>query len=130
MLEEVGFVEREQLPEHLSAAHVFAAPSRYEGGPGFVYLEAMACELPVIACAGSGAAEVVSPEVTGVLVPPDDVDSVAAALERLLTNERLRETMGRKARDFVTERASTVDCIRRIESFYDGVHESRMRLAS
>jgi glycosyltransferase involved in cell wall biosynthesis len=129
MLEQIGFVEREQLPEHLSAAHVFAAPSRYEGGPGFVYLEAMACEVPVIACAGSGAAEVVSPGVTGVLVPPDDVDSLTAALERLLTNERLRETMGRQGRAFVTERASTVDCIRRLESFYGGVIKSRMRQA-
>ena len=61
------------------------------------------------------------------LVPPDDVDAVAAALERLLTNERLRETMGRQARAFVAQRADTVDCIRRIESFYGRVIESRMR---
>jgi glycosyltransferase involved in cell wall biosynthesis len=127
MLDEVGFVEHEQLPEHLSGAHVFAAPSRYEGGPGFVYLEAMACELPVIACAGSGAAEVVSPEVTGTLVPPDDVDALSAALERLLTSERLRETMGHEGRAFVTERASKINCIGHIESFYRGVIESRMR---
>ncbi|UCH26411.1 MAG: glycosyltransferase family 4 protein, partial [Trueperaceae bacterium] len=48
LLELPGFVGREALPEHLSKAHVFAAPSVYEGGPGFVYLEAMACGLPVI----------------------------------------------------------------------------------
>jgi glycosyltransferase involved in cell wall biosynthesis len=65
-----------------------------------------------------------------VLVPPDDVDSLTAALERLLTSERLRETMGRQGRAFVTERASTVNCIRRIESFYSSVIESRMRQAS
>ena len=129
LLDEVGFVERERLPEHLSAAHVFAAPSRYEGGPGFVYLEAMACELPVIACAGSGAAECVTPDVTGLLVPPDDVDAVAAALERLLTNDSWRETMGRRARASVVQQANAPDCIRYIESFYERVVDSPLRRA-
>ena len=63
-----GFISPADLPEHLCRAHVFAAPSEYEGGPGFVYLEAMACGLPVIACAGSGAAEVVREGENGFLV--------------------------------------------------------------
>ena len=90
-----------ELPEHLSRAHVFAAPSLYEGGPGFVYLEAMACGLPVIACAGSGAAEVVFPGENGLLVPPGDVDALADALRQLLGDAIGRAEMGERARRYV-----------------------------
>jgi glycosyltransferase involved in cell wall biosynthesis len=65
MLELPGFVSRQDLPGHLSRAHAFALPSEYEGGPGIVYLEAMACGLPVVACSGSGAAEVVQDGMNG-----------------------------------------------------------------
>ena len=67
LLEMPGFVDRDRLPKELRPVQVFAAPSRYEGGPGFVYLEAMACGLPVIACAGSGVAEIVVEGVNGLL---------------------------------------------------------------
>lgn len=127
LLEEVGFVKRGELSKHLWAADVFAAPSRYEGGPGFVYLEAMASGLPVIACSGSGASEVISPEETGLLVPPDDVEAVALALDRLLSDRPLREAMGRKAREFVVEHASTSHCMKKIEAFYQSAIESRRR---
>ena len=74
LLEVPGFISREELPAEMGSADVFAAPSRYEGGPGFVYLEAMACGVPVIACEGSGATEVIRTGENGLLVPPDDVD--------------------------------------------------------
>src|SRR5205807_750504 len=60
LLDLAGFIEREDLPARLSQCHVFASPSPCEGGPCFTLLEAMACGLPVVACEGTGAAEVVS----------------------------------------------------------------------
>ncbi|MBM3502165.1 MAG: glycosyltransferase family 4 protein [Armatimonadetes bacterium] len=116
-----GFVEHAQLPEHLCQAHVFAAPSMYEGGPGFVYLEAMACGLPVIACAGSGAAEAIRDGETGLLVPPGDVEGLAQALRRLISDTDERETMGRRAREHVLAEADSRTCIRRVEAFYKSV---------
>ena len=44
LLEMFGYVEPSVLAERLPRAHVFAAPSIYEGGPGFVYMEAMAAD--------------------------------------------------------------------------------------
>ena len=120
LVDMIGYVPRETLPDHLSRAHVFAAPSMYEGGPGFVYLEAMACGLPVVACSGSGAAEVVLHGRNGVLVPPADVDALAGALERLLDDD-VRQTMGARARQDVLEFADTRQCLRRIEAFYRSV---------
>ncbi len=116
-----GFVHRQDLPVRLSRAHVFAAPSVYEGGPGFVYLEAMACGIPVIACSGSGASEVIRPGENGVLVPPGDADALADALRGLLTNPSRREAMGAQARRYAETEADSRTCIRRLEAFYAGV---------
>jgi glycosyltransferase involved in cell wall biosynthesis len=118
LLETPGFVDRSGLPEILSQAHVFAAPSVYEGGPGFVYLEAMACGLPAIACEGSGAAEVITPGETGFLVPPNDVHALVGVLRRLLNDETTRTEIGRRARDYAVRRANTQDCLDHLETFY------------
>ena len=121
LLDLPGFVPREALPAHLRRASVFAAPSRYEGGPGFVYLEAMACGLPVVACAGSGAAEVVTHEENGLLVPPDDAEALVEALRRLLSNAAERKALGASARRYAVEETDSRGCLRRIEAFYTRV---------
>jgi len=121
LLQVVGFVDHGQLPHHLSRAQVFAAPSDYEGGPGFVYLEAMACGLPVIACSGSGASEVVVPEENGLLVPPRDVDALVHALLRLLNQRDFRQIMGQRAREYVVREADRELCLQRLEAFYSSV---------
>jgi glycosyltransferase involved in cell wall biosynthesis len=121
LLELVGFVDHSNLATYLAAAHVFAAPSQYEGGPGLVYLEAMACGVPVIACAGSGASEVVSDGENGFLVERDDVESLTNALGKLLGNRELQAAMGARARDFVVANANSDECISRLESFYEAV---------
>jgi glycosyltransferase involved in cell wall biosynthesis len=81
----------------------------------------MACGLPVIACSGSGASEVVRPGENGLLVPPGDVGSLAAALRELLSDPQRRVSMGRAARRYVEAEADGRDCIRRLERFYADV---------
>src|SRR5215216_2734255 len=51
----IGYVPYDRLPEHYAWCDLFAGPSTYEPGPGNVYLEAMACARPVIACDSGGA---------------------------------------------------------------------------
>jgi glycosyltransferase involved in cell wall biosynthesis len=113
-----GFLDHDALPAALGAASVFALPSTYEPGPGMVYLEAMACGLPVVACSGAGAAEVVDDGVTGFLVPPGDVSALVEVLHRLLSNETERVAMGARARAYATDRASTPEAIERLEALY------------
>ena len=113
-----GFVSASDLPEHLCRAHVFAAPSEYEGGPGFVYLEAMACGLPVIACAGSGAAEVVREGENGFLVRPGDVKALTAVLRTVLQDGERRRRVGEEARRYVLREADSRACLKRLEAFY------------
>lgn len=121
LLDTPGFVERAKLPAELSRAHVFAAPSQYEGGPGFVYLEAMACGLPVIACEGSGAAEIVRHGENGLLVPPQDANALTDALRSLLQDDAMRLKMGECAQRFVIAEADSDACLKKFESFYAAV---------
>lgn len=118
ILELAGFVSREELPDELNRACVFAAPSVCEGGPGFVYLEAMACALPVIACEGTGVEEVISPGENGLLVRPGDVDALEVALRQLLSDEEFRRRLGQGARAYAEQEADHSTCIRRLEEFY------------
>jgi glycosyltransferase involved in cell wall biosynthesis len=90
-----GFVADVDLPALYSAARVLAYPSIYEGF-GLPMLEAMACGTPVVASTAS-----CMPEVAGdaaLLVPPIDVDGLAAALDRALTDEALRADLIAKGR--------------------------------
>jgi glycogen synthase len=118
LLDLPGQVAQTNLPAELSKAHVFAAPSVYEGGPGFVYLEAMACGLPVVACEGSGSSEVISHGKTGILIPADDKAALTEALTGLLTRPDEARAMGKRGREYVESQASSKDCIRRLESIY------------
>ncbi len=121
LLELPGFVNRKELPIHFSRAHVFAGPSTYEGGPGNVYLEAMACGLPVVACEGSGASEVVIHDATGFLIPADDAEALTYRLRQLLSDTALREAMSAHARRHMVESADSKACLKRLEAFYTAV---------
>ena len=79
-------------------AAVVCVPSRREGY-GVVAREAMAHGRPVVATAVGGLVDVVDDGVTGLLVPPGDVRSLRAALERLLADPELRARLGAAARE-------------------------------
>jgi glycosyltransferase involved in cell wall biosynthesis len=65
---------------------------------GQVVLEGMAAGLPVVAAAAGGPGELISDGVDGILVPPGDVDALAAALRRLAADANLRARLGDSAR--------------------------------
>jgi glycosyltransferase involved in cell wall biosynthesis len=75
---------------------VFVLPSLTEGTPNAI-IEAMAHAKPIIATAVGGVPDVVTEDV-GVLVPPDDVKALAAAMTRLTADADLRRRMGLAAR--------------------------------
>jgi glycosyltransferase involved in cell wall biosynthesis len=90
---------------YLADAHAFVLSTFSEGMP-IALLEAMAAGLPVVASAVSGVTEVVVDEDSGLLVPPDDVPALAAAIRKLLDDVELRTALGDAARRRAVEHFS------------------------
>lgn len=101
----VGVVADRALEQHYANAHVFVAPSRYESF-GLIFVEAMARALPVVALRAPGAADLIADNMTGVLVPPDNANALAAALVRLAKDSAARNRIGSAAHALVEGRYS------------------------
>lgn len=117
----VGFVGPAELGAYYSAAAVVAAPSRREGY-GVVVREAMAWGRPVVASSVGGLTDAVEDEVTGLLVPPEDVCALRAALQRLLGDARLRRRLGTAARERAPSFEVATDALLAV---YNEVSESK-----
>jgi glycosyltransferase involved in cell wall biosynthesis len=110
-----GFVSDDDLPALYSGAAAFAFPSLYEGF-GLPPLEAMACGTPVVTSNNSSLPEVVGD--AGLLVDPLDVEALASALDRLLTDPELSSRLIRRgiarSKTFTWERTARAhSCIYR-----------------
>jgi glycosyltransferase involved in cell wall biosynthesis len=124
-----GFIERAALPRFYQEADVFCSPAQYEGGVANVFIEAMACGCPVVASTAGGGPEAVAEGETGLLVPPNDVEAVVRALDRLLADAPLRRRMGRAARQRVEEYFAMDKYIQRVLAVYhQAIDRSRITL--
>jgi glycosyltransferase involved in cell wall biosynthesis len=101
----------------LRAMDVFALPSRLEGSPNAI-LEAMAMGLPIVSTTIGGVIDLLEEGRTGFLIPPDDPDALAVALDRLLGNESLRADLGCRARSRAVELFSLSGSISRLMDLY------------
>ena len=104
-----GRVQHIDLPDYICLGEVFAMPvrSRFAGleveGLGIVYLEASACGLPVIVGNSGGATDAVIDGITGLLVDGSDIDQIADAVCKLLTDQSRAKAMGLAGRGWVIE---------------------------
>jgi glycosyltransferase involved in cell wall biosynthesis len=83
-------VSKKNLRAYYSNTKCLVLPSLYEGF-GFPPLEAMACGCPVITSNSSSLPEVVGE--AAIKVPPQDIEGLAEALKKVLTNKELRKSL-------------------------------------
>ena len=96
----VGFVPYAEVANYHNQLDIFVTLSLSESF-GVSVLEASACERPVLVSDAGGLKEVVLPGITGLMVPAGNIAQAACALEKLVLDPRLRESMGKKGRNFV-----------------------------
>ena len=92
-----GPVPQAELPAVLRSLDAAVCAPWYEPF-GITALEAMACQVPVIAAAVGGLIDSVVDGVTGLHVPPRDPDAIAAAIEQLLDHPQEALALGRAGR--------------------------------
>jgi L-malate glycosyltransferase len=108
------------MEELLPLADVFLLPSSSESF-GLVALEAMSAEVPVIASNAGGLPEVVEHGFTGFLHDPGHVAGYVNSALKLLTNEPLRRTMGRRGRRVARERFTADEMVGRYVQVYESL---------
>jgi glycosyltransferase involved in cell wall biosynthesis len=102
----------------VAAADVFALSSSYEA-LGVVLLAAMSVGCPVAATAVGGVPDVVEDGRTGLLVPSGDARRLAGAIERLLDDRTLRESVTAGGRELIERKFSTETMVDRFEAAYE-----------
>lgn len=90
---------RRDLPQVLAALDVIAHTALEKDSSPLAVVSAMAVGKPIVCTRVDGTVELFEDGVSGLLVPPGDVDALAGALERLASNVTLREKLGRAARE-------------------------------
>ncbi|MDX6675006.1 MAG: hypothetical protein QOH11_2424 [Solirubrobacteraceae bacterium] len=108
-----GAVGQDEIGTWFESADVFCMPSLAEGLP-VVLMEAMACELPVVAPRLMGIPELVEDGVSGTLVTPGRADELAAALAGQLTDPETRKRMGVAGRERVLAEFEVGECARQV----------------
>lgn len=116
----LGKMKDEEVINYYNMCEVFVLPSvsYSQEGFGLVALEAMACKTPVIVSDVVGVASDVNRYKTGYVVPPNDVDSLANALFRLLNNKDIISKFGNNAYDLVLSKYSWKKHVNIVESEY------------
>lgn len=112
-----GRVPHDEVFKYLWHSDVFVLPS-YEEAFGIAYIEAMACELPTIACRGEGPEDFIQHGKTGYLVPPKDASALADTIASLLRDPDERECVGERARKVVTSGYTWEINAKRIEELF------------
>ena len=116
--------KQDMVQEKLGVGDLFLLPSELESF-GLAALEAMACEMPVIASNVGGLPEVVTPGVDGYLIPPRDVEAGAIAALQILTSPDRGRAMGRQARINAKAKYCANDVIPQYEQYYQRVLDGK-----
>jgi glycosyltransferase involved in cell wall biosynthesis len=109
--------KQDDVQEKLGLADLFLLPSEEESF-GLAALEAMACEVPVIATNVGGVPEVVTDGVDGYLIAPHDIEAGAERALEILTRPDRGRSMGKRARIHAKAKYCANDVIPMYEAYY------------
>lgn len=122
-VEFAGHIPNGNMPKVYSESDVFTLPSSNEGLPRTV-LEAMACEVPVVVSDLEQLESVV--EGAGELIPYNDPEKLASAINYLLSDDKLREQMGKVGRKRIINEFSWEDTVRQTTNTYYNLKQTKL----
>ncbi len=98
----LGYILHPELPKYMAAADIFVRPSLAEGF-GIIFIEAMACEIPVIGTPVGGIVDFIKDGETGIFCEPGNPQSIAEKIELLIKDKQLRNKLVENGHRLVVE---------------------------
>lgn len=117
-----GWVRGEEKERFLRESGIFLFPSYHEGMPMAV-LEAMAYGMGIVTTTTGGIPQLIRDKESGLLEEPGDVEAMAAALERFLTDERYLASCGKAARERAVSEYSLESHLEKLGEIYRRAYE-------
>jgi glycosyltransferase involved in cell wall biosynthesis len=119
----IGWLPQEEIRARLMTARAVALPSRRAAdgdrdGIANILVEAMAIGTPIVTTEAGAAGEIIADRLNGRLVPPDDPDALAGALDELLRSKDTAHVLSRAARATVESRFDAEKNIAALEAFF------------
>lgn len=112
-----GWIGPEETENLLAGSDILVLPSFAENLPMSV-IEGMANGLAIVASPVGAIPDIIRHEETGILIPPGDVEALAGALKRLITDADLRTLLGASARAFHRENLEMSEYIRKLTTIW------------
>lgn len=116
-----GYVPEGILKLYFNAADVVVVPSIWQEPFGKVVIEAFACEKPVIASNVGALPELVENQINGLIVPPNDAESLGKAVIHLFSDKKKSKKMGISNREIVEKKYSFEIIARKCSEIYQEV---------
>jgi len=118
----VGFLHN--VREFLQRLDLFVQPSRSES-LGVAIIEAMSAGLPVVATRVGGIPEIITDNVSGLLVPSQNAEALAEAIVTLCRDSEMRKSMGAAGKKLIEQRFRVPDFIREMNDLYEKLLEKK-----
>jgi glycosyltransferase involved in cell wall biosynthesis len=115
-----GRIDNDELAKYYSAANIFVMPSVYDNFPNAV-LEAMACELPVVATNVGGIPMQVEQGENGFLIESGNVQQFKYSILTLSDDEYLAKEMGKRNRIKVKEKYNWEKSAKKLKDVYESI---------
>lgn len=125
----MGKIPNYEVPKVLNSFDVFCATSILNSESfGVAVVEAMACEVPVVATKTDGFCEVMRDGETGYLVQKRNVEEIANRLEKILNDRELAKQMGFNGRKRVIENYNWKDNVNYMKKIYNSTKKNQIEL--
>jgi glycosyltransferase involved in cell wall biosynthesis len=109
-----------EIPSLMSIFDVFVLPSQTEGLP-MALLEAMAAKKPVVATDVGDVSSVIQNQVSGLLIPPNNSEKMAEAINRLLSDKKLADNLAQKGFEMAKKKYSSSNMAEQYVNVFDRV---------
>lgn len=112
-----GSIRHDELLRYYRMSDIFVRPSRSEG-LGSAFLEAMGAGVPVVATPIGGIVDFIEDGKTGVLAKPENPESIAAAILKVLEDPVFAGTLKENARELIIQKYLWVDIVQKMEEVF------------